>query len=521
MLQSMLAIFPLLYVVNASVDYITPGTDHCTDFNTVGQTVSCGCTDACAAGGTIDDVNGLCSHYLDTCRDPPTAPKCNTNQIYSYYTSTWLDAGGTCAPGCKWHKAQYTYRCCNCPDGYISQRSNCLVDQLDFSCVGCTGAREVLLYDKTLGAYICTDVELDQTCDIKHALETLVAGLGNLNTWAGALCPATGWKAAAKLLAPLIPTFGAISNPTMGATGTEFTAASALISAFNSVALGAGLTVVGLTAAEATLAIGVVYSRVCAISGIAGLVLGGAKGALSAAQRGCPKQNSKRLISPLPAQLGYESLSYARRATPNNPCEEALSYLPTDYTNAVAADSGCDAIVAYDSSKIQDMTVAAGVADLQKFCNSYQASGNSTLMIDFQLFLSAVKDAIPYCGGSQNNSSTSSVSVSLISQNGPSSSSLTSFTTISVGLNTTSIFSQSQSLTSTSGMEQIGKSILSNPPVETSTSRSESKTDTASSNTPPTTSSLPSEGGTPSPSTFRTICLAIFIQLVPVMCTIY
>jgi hypothetical protein len=144
---------------HAVLNYVY-ATSNCETYTAIGEAQYC-CNGDCADGTTVDSSTGLCSDWMDVCYDPINVPVCNGNQLWSFANRTTVTTGGTCATGCQWKSEQYTYKCCDCPLGYVAEITNCLQSRqqqpvLYDSCVGCTGgAGESLTYDRTTSTYSC------------------------------------------------------------------------------------------------------------------------------------------------------------------------------------------------------------------------------------------------------------------------------------------------------------------------------------------------------------------------------
>ncbi|KAK6541457.1 hypothetical protein TWF694_007267 [Orbilia ellipsospora] len=390
----------------ANFDWTYP-TKECTTTSALGQAQAC-CDQTCSDGTNVG-FPGACLNFQDYCKDPKTVPTCKSNQVFSGRADKLVDTGGKCFPTCNWANWQYAFNCCDCPAGYVSAFTNCKsLEGVNLAtmmpCVGCLDKTKTLTFDKSTGQYSCVASGSSSGSDAELCAKLLkykqwARAVGNLNAWAGVLCPANLKKAfiAFKPGGALYAWISALNHPTRGLTGTEFTATTAVLNAFNTLTIAYGFAAAGIVAAD----IAPYYASVCAFSGGLGIVSAGTSIVLGAIRRhnDCPT-DMKRSISDFANFMELEispSYSLTRRDGDYNPCSDFLSYFPTNFTLAADLDSECNSIEGVDASGIEDSDIATGIMNTQTFCRDYQNSGNSTRIIEFQTFLSALQGAVPYC----------------------------------------------------------------------------------------------------------------------------
>ncbi|KAF3913772.1 hypothetical protein AA313_de0210401 [Arthrobotrys entomopaga] len=419
----------------ANFDWTYP-TKECTTTSVLGQAQAC-CDNTCSDGTNVG-FPGACENFQDYCKDPKTVPTCKPNQVFSAMPDKKKDTGGKCFPTCNWANWQYTYNCCDCPEGYVSAFTDCpSLDGVNLAtmmpCVGCLDKTKTLTFDKSTGQYSCVtsgSSSNSELCANLQKYKQWSRAVGNLNGWVAVVCPASLNKAlvAFKPGGALYAWLSAWEHPTGGLTGTKFTATTAVINAFNTLKIALGFAAAGVTAAD----IGAVYAATCLVSGGIGVASAGTSLILGQIRKKyhCPT-DTKRSVSGLASFMELEtSPSYylARRDDGDyNPCSEFLSYFPSNFTLAADLDTECNSVEGIDASTIEDIDIAKGVMNTQTFCKDYQNSGNSTKMIDFQNFLSALQGAVPYC--SLNATELASISSSYTA---PSSIPLPTFTNTSM-----------------------------------------------------------------------------------------
>ncbi|KAK0627346.1 hypothetical protein B0T14DRAFT_563159 [Immersiella caudata] len=82
------------------------------------------------------------------CEEFETPSVCSSSQVYRSDNATTADVGGQCYSVCNWEKWQYTYQCCDCPQGYISTAGvspNC--GGIAETCVACSEPWETPVKD--------------------------------------------------------------------------------------------------------------------------------------------------------------------------------------------------------------------------------------------------------------------------------------------------------------------------------------------------------------------------------------
>ena len=134
--------------ITADAIYVCP-TDNCSDEQALGTAIFC-CSGDCIDGSSIGNP-GQCLNWANVCRDQQSGPpSCSSNQVMEPGSSGWpnfVDSGdGNCWAGdeCQWQRNDWTWKCCDCPDGYISLTDGVCPDDEDpnlnnpiFPCVGC------------------------------------------------------------------------------------------------------------------------------------------------------------------------------------------------------------------------------------------------------------------------------------------------------------------------------------------------------------------------------------------------
>jgi hypothetical protein len=100
-------------------------TTNCVTYTAIGAAQWC-CNGDCADGTIVDSLTGLCMNWLSPIYDPPTLPSCTSTQVWGLGPREVLTVGGICATGseCQWESEQYSYNCCECPAGYVSDTTN-------------------------------------------------------------------------------------------------------------------------------------------------------------------------------------------------------------------------------------------------------------------------------------------------------------------------------------------------------------------------------------------------------------
>jgi hypothetical protein len=252
-------------------------TDNCVTYTAMGAAQVC-CNGDCADGTTVDSPTGICVNWLNPFSDPPTVPSCTSTRLFTYTDRFTVTVGGTCgtddAGPCQWQGQQYSYSCCECPTGYVSDITDyedvLSTDPLHYNaCFGCTDAGETLSYDPIAGEYSCQVLTptptptpsltpLQELCSAVPGLEDSLTKFGNFDSWLGAMCPTTSLLSAVwSVLVDIYELFTAYDTPTGGVSGTEFTAASAVVKTISSFILTAefasdGVTLAGIAAAMGT-----------------------------------------------------------------------------------------------------------------------------------------------------------------------------------------------------------------------------------------------------------------------------
>ncbi|KAK0641439.1 hypothetical protein B0T16DRAFT_214610 [Cercophora newfieldiana] len=144
-------------------------TDQCSLHSTVG-TETCCCNGDCGSGPVPSGewIAGM------GCREYETPSVCTNTQVYRTDNNTLVDNGGQCYSICNWQRWEYTYKCCDCPPGFITTADvtpNCgsIVD----ICVGCTEPWETPVKTGTsLNSWECRRRGLN--CDV---VDTISRGL--------------------------------------------------------------------------------------------------------------------------------------------------------------------------------------------------------------------------------------------------------------------------------------------------------------------------------------------------------
>jgi hypothetical protein len=149
LILSFAALTLLLSTSWAYVNYL-PATSVCGNFTVMGTDQCCPCSGACTTGPSY------LSNWGWGCDDMGTGPVCPQDKVYYAGTKVQVPTAGQCCDSCdyecKWTNFQYTYKCCDCPTGYISSADthNCR----SLYCVGCSGPKETLIGDANTG-FMC------------------------------------------------------------------------------------------------------------------------------------------------------------------------------------------------------------------------------------------------------------------------------------------------------------------------------------------------------------------------------
>ncbi|GAB1321121.1 hypothetical protein MFIFM68171_11331 [Madurella fahalii] len=399
----------------------------CKNETVPGQAVVC-CSGDCLDGTTIFD-QGLCRNVFDACLDPGTPLSCASSQVFALTASESVDAGlGLCylpVTGCIWSYTKYTYSCCDCPAGFVPVASACTDRSRSFSdrCVGCSQPDEKIAFDAATQAFVCNGPSL--VCRAAQAASTAVTALSLLTTWAGALCPVTTPKEMfASLLGSIDAVMQAITKPSNGVLGTKFNAASSVIVAFNTLALGLALIAgAGVELPVALAALPVLFTRFCSSVGSASAVLFiGGKAVELLDALNCPPSPSapkkQRSVSLEPAPVAFRASPARRDGGLFNPCAEFVALFPDDSGSVAATVGACNDVASYDAASIDDPDVADAISTLQQACASLQDSNQLSVMQDLVILLSALEAAIPYCDVDPASSSSAAVSSALPSDSG-------------------------------------------------------------------------------------------------------
>ncbi|KAL2122796.1 hypothetical protein VTJ04DRAFT_3251 [Mycothermus thermophilus] len=380
-----------------------------------GQAVHC-CTGACLDGTSVswfsDNNNGICRHWANPCLDAVSSLDCPSHQVLTSITGESVDAGiGFChipISGCRWAYAEYYATCCDCPDGFIPasfEVSTCENWHRRWQlplCIGCSEPYEQIYFNEFTGQYDCKIV-LSPLCKAARAASTAASALGLLNTWASSLCAITNLRSLTiSLLQSIDAVAAAIVDPSSGALGTKYNAASTVISTIHALALGAAIIAAAPAEVPLAVALPLAYVTACNIvTGLgAGLLLTDTI-ADAIAEHNCPYVPQKRAISTEPAEPDMTATvrALARRDGPSNPCSEFVRILPYEAGAADATRNACDEMASFDVAALQaeDERVASAVSTLQQVCASMRDSNQLSFMSDLANLVNAVRRLIPYC----------------------------------------------------------------------------------------------------------------------------
>lgn len=139
--------------VTAEATY-TAASGACSTSQSLGMAIFC-CSGSCIDGTEIFSP-GLCENLLDLCLDVESGPpSCSSGQVLNPGSATGVDSGnGGCWFGndCVWQQNDWSWACCDCPNGYVSITGGACGSPPTFPCVGCDSG-EVLAGDSTNGYY--------------------------------------------------------------------------------------------------------------------------------------------------------------------------------------------------------------------------------------------------------------------------------------------------------------------------------------------------------------------------------
>ena len=155
----------------STTDVIYTGrTSTCTSAWDLGQAIFC-CNGACIDGTGDEDPTGLCKYFADGCNDPITPPACaSLDQVFVFDNFNGVDTGiGNCYYWCTWGQFNYSWSCCDCPQGYTAVASTCAELTLpnSYECMGCPPGFALTVNLSPSGGYFCSDETLHSVlCDL-------------------------------------------------------------------------------------------------------------------------------------------------------------------------------------------------------------------------------------------------------------------------------------------------------------------------------------------------------------------
>lgn len=159
----------------AYLTYVSP-PGPCSSFSTLGTSIFC-CSGECFDGSTISGP-GMCAHWDDPCKDPSLAPSCGNVQAMSGIIALAVDTGGVCYSTCLWQNMNYTWSCCNCPQGAVPVSTQCAEPgtvAYQGNCIACTNPDEQVEYDPTNQGYVCVIAATLSASDLVSSSATSTA----------------------------------------------------------------------------------------------------------------------------------------------------------------------------------------------------------------------------------------------------------------------------------------------------------------------------------------------------------
>lgn len=436
-----------VFRVYGQVTYADPLESCTTEGPVLGNAVFC-CSGACLDGTRIGEP-GQCDGWLNLCIDIDSPPACAYNQVLSYRDPPTVDSGdgccGACCCECQWQRNDWSWSCCDCPEGFIAVDVGTCGGTANPGCVGCQGHDQTLTGDPTTGFqcvasgtsssesalptsdYSDTSETPDtatpdtsenpatsgpppsassDTCQDLQTASDRLGVIGTVSTWLGAVCAANfdPLSVTTSLLENAYAFAKAYKAPQTGFFGNSAGLASTLVSTISSVAIDAAA--VALAPEEVTVASGLAlsYAVACDANGFVGTGAFYSEVALDQEINArCTSKITKRFWSSI-------GLHTERRRDVDNPCAEFLSYFPSNYSAPAMLNSTCDEIISDPSS----LDTIPGV---EKACQDYQNSGNGTILTNFATMLQALQDFVPYC--TQNSTLVSSGSSTTSSMSAP------------------------------------------------------------------------------------------------------